>query len=97
MSMSSSGALSALNRCRAAVAGTDSLELDYSVRALAVALGSTRPQRSTVSAIAAVVAKIEQPEIYPRDKDAWTAYGAWRLACAAGGAVAARVAGGGSS
>ena len=28
---------------------------------------------------------------------AWTAYGAWRLACAAGGAVAARVAGGGSS
>jgi hypothetical protein len=43
---------------------------------LAAELGTTRPERGTLIAMRSVIDKIERPEAFPRDQDAWEMHGA---------------------
>jgi len=67
----------ALDGARLAVRAREANDI-ASIRALAVVLGSPRPEAGTLRAIRAVLYKLEHPRTYPRDEDAWAAHGASR-------------------
>ena len=59
---------------REAVARGDE-SLDERLRALAIACGNTRPEKSTLAALRAVLDKIARPAELPTDKAAWSKHG----------------------
>lgn len=65
----------ALNDARVAVRQRQST-LDAPLIALAAALGSSRPRPATLRAIHAVLDRVERPDAFTTDQEAWEAYGA---------------------
>jgi len=51
-------------------------EVNVALGNLAGELGTTRPERGTLVAMRAVIDKLERPEVFPRDQDAWEMHGA---------------------
>ncbi|EOD28773.1 hypothetical protein EMIHUDRAFT_234608 [Emiliania huxleyi CCMP1516] len=71
-------ALAALDTARESLRSSEYSEADQRTALcwLANELGTTRPERGTLAAIRAVLEKLDRPDVFRRDQDAWEAHGA---------------------
>jgi hypothetical protein len=71
-------ALNALEDARCALKDPlrSEAEVNQALAKLAAELGTTRPEKGTLVAIRSVIDKLERPEVFPRDQDAWEMHGA---------------------
>lgn len=74
----SQSALNAFEEARCALKDPlrSEAEVNQALGKLAAELGTTRPERGTLVAIRSVIDKLERPEAFPRDQDAWEMHGA---------------------
>jgi hypothetical protein len=74
----SQSAINAFDEARYALKDTlrSEVEVNRALHKLAVELGTTRPEKGTFLAIRSVIDKLERPEAFSRDQDAWELHGA---------------------